>query len=161
MAWSPVCPRVQFNSVPHLFSLIWWYIQNLIVSVKSAHVWIYFSVCHVRILGQLMWRILSQRWTISKVVYFSGLKYSHYFLISLFGYHWWKLFSCIYWHVVIHRGAHLSIFPHLTSHGGFTLKLRNFANWSDLSIKMCNKMEVYLLRSITKGIWVAPMSYIH
>ena len=40
-----VCPRVHRNSVAHLFSLIWWHIQNLNVSANSAHAQPQFKVC--------------------------------------------------------------------------------------------------------------------
>ena len=63
-----VCPWVPLTFEQHILSLTWCHIY---VSMKSAHLWICFGVCHAMIVvAQLMWRILSQSWPSKKLHFF-------------------------------------------------------------------------------------------
>ena len=156
-----VCPRVHRNSVAHLFSLIWWHIQNLNVSANSAHVWIYFSVCDARILAQLMWRILSQSLAIQKSILI--------FLGSCHHYQWNIDFViCIQ---IIQHDIHFILwcinkwfwgrFPHVTHNGCSSCPsvpklMPLFPKVTDML-----KTEVCFLPSVNLGRFVEYMNYIH
>ena len=156
-----VCPRVHRNSVPHLFSLIWWHIQNLNVSANSAHVWIYFSVWDARILAQLMWRILSQSLAIQKSILI--------FLGSCHHYQWNIDFVVSF--QIIQHDIHFILwcinkwfwgrFPHITHNGCSSCPsapklMPLFPKFTDEL-----KTEVCFLASVNLGRFVEYMNYIH